>query len=225
MPAEGGRRVRRAIVLAGGDPVEPQLRKLLPDDALVVAADSGVHQAERLGLHVDLVVGDLDSADPAAVERARDAGAEVFAFPAEKDATDLELAVELARDRGAEHITLAGGAGARLDHFLANVALLASPSIAGIRVDAFLGDAYVAVARGGEAPIEIEGVVGSLVTLLPVDGDAGGVTTTGMQYPLQGETLRSGTSRGVSNVLVTERAAVELEAGSLLVIQPTGGVS
>src|SRR6476646_2864971 len=92
IPAEGGMRVTRAaIVLAGGDPVEPTLRTLLPDDAVVIAADSGLHQAEILGLHVDYVVGDLDSADPDAVERARVAGAVVERHPAEKDATDLAL--------------------------------------------------------------------------------------------------------------------------------------
>ena len=55
---------RAAIVLAGGDPVDPALRTMLPADAVVVAADSGLHQGELLGLHVDYVVGDLDSADP-----------------------------------------------------------------------------------------------------------------------------------------------------------------
>src|ERR1700690_3756339 len=96
MPAEGGMRVTRAaIVLAGGDPVEPRLRTFLPDDAVVVAADSGLHQAELLGLRVDYVVGALDSADPDAVDRARAAGAVVERHPADKDATDLELAFDL----------------------------------------------------------------------------------------------------------------------------------
>src|SRR5712691_7547391 len=158
---------RAAIVLAGGDPVEPTLRTLLPDGAVVVAADSGLHQADPLGLRVDYVVGDLDSADPAAVERARAAGAVVERHPVDKDATDLELALDVARERGARRITVVGGAGGRLDHFLANVALLASPRFADLEVDARLGDAYVAVAQGGRPPHVITGAAGSLVTLLP----------------------------------------------------------
>jgi thiamine pyrophosphokinase len=214
---------RAAIVLAGGDPVEPDLRTLLPDDAVVVAADSGLHQAELLGLRVDYVVGDLDSADPAAVERARAAGAVVERHPTDKDATDLELAFDLARDRGAVRITVVGGSGGRLDHFLANVALLGSPRFADLEIDARLGDAYVVVVQGGRLPRVVTGTAGSLVTLLPVGGDASGITTIGLQYPLRGATLRPGTSRGVSNMLVGEQASVALDQGTLLVIQAYGG--
>jgi thiamine pyrophosphokinase len=224
IPAEGGMRVTRAaIVLAGGDPVEPQLRPLLPDDAVVVAADSGLHQAELLGLRVDYVVGDLDSADPAAVDRARAAGAAVERHPTDKDATDLELAFDLVRDRGAQRITVVGGAGGRLDHFLANVALLASTRFADLELDAWIGDAYLVVTQGGRPPHVISGSPGSLVTLLAVGADACGITTTGLQYPLRGATLRPGTSRGVSNVLVGEQGSVVFDHGTLLVVQALGG--
>jgi thiamine pyrophosphokinase len=225
MPAEGGKRVTRAaIVLAGGDAADPKLRSRLPDDAVVIAADSGLHQAELLGLHVDYVVGDLDSADPSAVERARAAGAIVDRHPAEKDATDLELAFDVASDRGAQAITVVGGAGGRLDHFLANVAVLASDRFAHLEVDAYVGAAYMVVLQGGRSPRPIAGPPGSLLTLLPVGGDACGITTTGLQYPLRGATLRPGMSRGASNVLVEATASVGLERGTLLMIQPDGGL-
>jgi thiamine pyrophosphokinase len=216
---------RAAIVLAGGDPVDASLRTLLPDAAVVIAADSGLHQAGPLGLRVDYVVGDFDSADPAAVEAARAAGAVILRHPVDKDATDLELAFDVARDRGARRITVVGGSGGRLDHFLANVGLLASPRFADLEVDARIGDAYVVVAQGGRPPHEITGVAGSLVTLLAEGGDACGITTSGLQYPLHGATLHPGTSRGVSNVLVGERASVGLVRGTLLVVQAHGGAS
>jgi thiamine pyrophosphokinase len=214
---------RAAIVLAGGDPVEEHLRRQLPDDAVVIAADSGLHQGELLGLHIDYVVGDLDSAEPAAVERARAAGAVVERHPVDKDATDLELAFDVARDRGARQVTVVGGAGGRLDHFVANVALLGSARFADLEVDAWLGEAYVAVVQGGRLPHVLRGAAGSLVTLLAAGGDACGITTAGLEFPLQGATLRPGTSRGVSNVLVGEHGSVVLEQGTLLVIQAFGG--
>ncbi len=216
---------RVAIVLAGGDPVDPRLRMHLPDEAVVIAADSGLHQAELLGLRVDYVVGDLDSADPAALERAVAAGASVERHPVDKDATDLELAFDTARDRGAQRITVVGGAGGRLDHFLANVAVLGAARFADLDIDARLGDAYVVVVQGGRPPHVVTGAVGSLLTLLAVGGDACGITTSGLRFPLQGANLRPGTSRGVSNVLIGTEGSVVLQQGTLLVIQAFGGVA
>jgi thiamine pyrophosphokinase len=216
---------RVAIVLAGGDPVASGMRRSLPDDAYVVAADSGVHLAAMLGLHVDRVVGDMDSADPAAVDAAERAGATIERHPAEKDATDLELALLVAQRHGVDRVVIVGGAGGRLDHFLANVALLASPRFAELSIEARFGDARVTVARGGSAPVEIEGAPGDLVTLLPAGGTARGVTTKGLQYPLHGDDLPLGTTRGVSNVIVDAPVSVALDGGTLLVVQPLGGAS
>jgi thiamine pyrophosphokinase len=49
-----------AIVFAGSGPVSGALLDRLPDDAGVIAADSGLHVADALGVYVDLLVGDLD---------------------------------------------------------------------------------------------------------------------------------------------------------------------
>jgi thiamine pyrophosphokinase len=205
------------VVFAGGDPVSLALATHLPDVPLVVAADSGLEHAQTLGRHVHLVVGDLDSVDPGALADAEARGTEVERHPAEKDATDLEIAIDAARARGAQHITVVGGHGGRLDHFLANAVLLASDRFADVEIDAWIGSARVAVAR---TRMEIRGAVGSLCTLLPVGGEARGVTTDGLRYPLADDVLAPGSTRGVSNVLLSTTAAVSLRAGTLLVIQP-----
>lgn len=211
------------IVLAGGDPVEPSLRTRLPGASYVVAADSGLHAAEVLGLHVDRVVGDFDSVDADALDAAIAHGATVDRHPAAKDATDLELALHDAASHDGERIVLVGGDGGRLDHLLANVLLLGATSFAERTVEAFMGDARLTVVHGRRGAARIAGEVGSLVTLLPVGGPAVGVVTSGLEYPLQHEELPVGTSRGVSNVMVATSATVELDSGTLLVVQPTGG--
>jgi thiamine pyrophosphokinase len=216
---------RVAIVLAGGDPVDSGVASRLPAGVLVVAADSGVHLAEPLGLHVDHIVGDFDSAKPDVVDDAIARGATVTRHPVDKDATDLELALAAAQSLGAERVTVVGGAGGRLDHYLANIMLLASPRFAALELEAWFADAYVTVARGGEPPRVLAGERGALVTLLPVGGDAHAVTTQGLKYPLAGEDLPAGTTRGVSNVFSDETASVVLAEGTVLIVQPFGGTT
>ncbi|GIU88283.1 MAG: thiamine pyrophosphokinase [Acidimicrobiia bacterium] len=215
--------MRTAVVLAGGDAIDASRPPTLPGDALVIAADSGVHQAEALGLRVDHVVGDLDSADADAIERAVAAGATVERHPEAKDFTDLELALEHAAREGVRQVLVLGGAGGRLDHLLGNVLLLASPRFATMRVEAVVADAHVTVVHGGAPAARLRGEPGSLVTLLPVGGAARGVVTDGLAYPLRSEDLRPGTTRGLSNVMVGRAASVALDAGTLLVVQPDGG--
>src|SRR5262245_60062395 len=122
-----------ALVFAGGEP--PAARDVadltdLEPHATVVAADSGLHHAQELGWHVDVVVGDLDSVDPAALAAAEHRGATVERHPAAKDETDLELALLTARARGATRAVVLGVAGGRLDHFLANTLVLTADALA-----------------------------------------------------------------------------------------------
>jgi thiamine pyrophosphokinase len=228
IPAEGGTMngtasVSVAIVFAGNRPVAPSLREWLPDDADVVAADSGLRVAEALGMHVNHLVGDLDSADPDEVEAAVASGTTVDRHPAEKDATDLALALDAAVARGAQRIVVVDGGGDRLDHLLGNLLLLASPALAGVEVEAFCGTARILLARGGDPPVTIGGALGSFVTLLPVGGPAYGINTRGLRYRLADEDLWPGTTRGISNELAAHTASVWLEAGALLVVQPFAG--
>jgi thiamine pyrophosphokinase len=211
------------IVLAGGDPVRASMQSLLPNADLVIAADSGVHLASALALHVDLIVGDFDSADADVVDAAVAAGALAERHPAEKHATDLELALTAAAERGARQVLVVGGAGGRLDHLLANLAVLGSERFASISVSALMNEARVTVVQAGRPPLALRDEPGALLTLVPVGGPAGGITTDGLQYPLHDEDLDAGTTRGVSNVFVTGSATVALREGTLLAVQPAGG--
>jgi thiamine pyrophosphokinase len=202
-----------AWVVTGGDPPDSTLLGELVPPQLVVAADSGADVARSLGLLPDVIVGDFDSVTPAGAATA----AEHRRFPADKDATDLALALAEARDTGAESITVIGGSGGRLDHFLGNVAALAGDELAAVRVDALMGTARLWVVRRRRT---VSGRVGQIVTLLSHGGPATGVRTTGLRWALAGETLEAGSSRGVSNVLTAPEATVTLETGVILAVRP-----
>jgi thiamine pyrophosphokinase len=206
-----------ALVFAGGDPLPENIGDRLPADALVIAADSGLRYARLIGRRVDLVVGDFDSVDPDDLAAAEAAGTELEQHPAAKEATDLELALDAARARGARRVIVVGGHGGRLDHFLANFLLYGSPRFEDLDVEAWIGEAHVTVVHDRA---EIQGEPGSFCTLLALGGAAEGVTTRGLRYPLDDEVLLPGSTRGVSNELEGAVARVSVREGTVLVIQP-----
>jgi len=189
----------------------------LDPGAIVIAADAGVHEAERIGLHVDLLVGDLDSADPAAVARVEATGGRVERHPADKDASDLELALVAAAAADARRVLVLGGDGGRLDHLLGNAFLLASTRFAELRIDAVLGAARIHVIRDERT---MEGVAGELVSLFAAGGPALGVSTEGLRWRLDGDDLLPGSTRGLSNEFVEETAIVHVGDGVVLAVRP-----
>lgn len=205
------------IVVAGGGSHRSGID--LPRDAIVVAADEGIDRANALGLTVHVAVGDFDSVSPAALAAAEAAGARIERHPEAKDATDLELALDAALRLGAQRVLVLGGDGGRVDHLLAALLLLGSDRYADVQLDALLGPAALHVVRRERT---LGGTRGELISLLPLHGAAVGVRTSGLRYPLAGETLPPGTSRGVSNVFEAEEATISLDAGVLLALRPGG---
>jgi thiamine pyrophosphokinase len=188
--------------------------------ALVVCADSGGNAAHAWGLHPRLLIGDMDSIRPEILtELSTRPGLEVRRLQVEKDETDLEMALFAALDLGANKITVIGGLGGRLDHSLGNLYLLAAPRLhqPGVRAHLLGEQEEVFLLRGGQQ-MQVEGQPGEVLSLVPLGGDAQGVRTSNLYYPLKGETLSVGPSRGISNVFTSTQAEISLEAGMLLVI-------
>lgn len=204
----------RAVVFANGEPEAPDtVRALLRPEDQLIAADGGARHCLALGLTPHHVVGDLDSLTPGEVAALRQAGARLHPHPTAKDETDLELALGLAVETGAADILVLGALGGRLDMLLANVLLLAHPALTAARVTLWSARQSTWLIRPPGA--DIPGRAGDTLSLIPLAGDAHGVVTHGLAYPLRRETLTSGPARGVSNVLTGEPARVELESGLL----------
>jgi thiamine pyrophosphokinase len=205
------------VVVAGGGTAPPDRALGVPPGARVLAANGGFARARALGLDVDALVGDLDSVAPGDLDAALAAGTRIERHPAEKDATDLELALDAALALAPERILVLAGEGGRLDHLLSGLLLLGSHRYAGVRLDAVLGPTRIQVIRETRT---LKGEPGALVSLLALHGPAEGVRTEGLVYPLVGETLEAGSSRGVSNVFADATAQVSLEQGVLLAVCP-----
>ena len=189
----------------------------VPGTPTVIAADGGLDRATALGLDVDVVIGDLDSVSAGALAAAEAAGTQVVRHPEAKDATDLELALDEALRTGARRVLVIASAEGRLDHLLGSLLLLGAEAYAAIELDAIVGDALVHVVRGER---RLAGEPGELISLFALGGTATGVATEGLQYPLDGEVLEPGSSRGISNVFGGGHARVVVAEGVVLALRP-----
>lgn len=217
-----------ALILADGDvPTRARLDAAWPGwDAgvdLVVAADGGARHARTLGVDIDVWVGDGDSIAPADLAALTDGGVDVERWPIDKDASDTDLAIDAAFQRGPTMAIVLGALGGpRVDHALSNIGLLARHDRLGrvTILDARSRLTVIGPADAGGLPTHrLTGGPGDVVTLLPIDGDLRGVTTDGLRYPLVDAPLIVGTSRGLSNVIERAGASVAVGHGRLLVIE------
>ncbi len=209
----------RSIIFANGVLTNPKslAGSLKPDDFLA-AADGGLRHLLALGLFPDVLIGDLDSVTPEQLKTLTARKTEIIQHPARKDETDLELALLCAVDRGATEILVYGALGARWDMSLGNILLLTHPRLRIANIRLVDGNQEVRLLAEGET-LTLGGLPGDTVSLLPLGGDAVGVTTRGLEYALANERLKFGFTRGLSNVLQTNSAKISLKKGLLCVVK------
>ena len=182
---------------------------------VLIAVDGGLAHLVNLGLAPDLIIGDLDSADPQQVQHFRDQNVPVRKFPSEKDATDLELAIEAALEMEPEKICILAALGGRIDQTLGNIFLLTQPKLAGIDIRLMDATQELFIIRDSA---QVHGQAGQRVSLLPLYGPVMGIRTAGLKYPLADETLYIDQTRGISNEMNEATAHVKVKHGTLLCI-------
>lgn len=209
----------RSIIFANGVLNHPEnALKTLNIDDLIIAADGGAGHCMNLGIKPGVAIGDFDSISPDHLNRLKEAGTEIIRHPVRKDCTDLELALKLAVDRGADEILIFGALGRRWDMTIANILMPAASHL--------LAQSQVRIIDGFQEilllcemkPHAIHGRAGDILSLVPLSGDVRDLTLGGLEYPLQDDILKFGATRGISNVLVADTATIYFKQGQLLCI-------
>jgi len=206
----------RAVVFANGVIQEIRLVKpLIKEKDLIVSADGGLRYIRSLSLTPKLVIGDLDSVSQDDIEYLNDKNAEVLKFPTEKDQTDLEIALKELIKRGYKDILVIGALGGRIDQTLANLGLMSSLADDDIRIEFDDGQEHIMLVRNHQV---LFGKKGDTVSLIPQCSPVKGITTSGLRYPLNDESLFFGQTRGISNEMIGEKAEINITIGTILCI-------
>ncbi len=210
-----------ALLLVNGILTQPDIvKKRIQSVAFdrIIGVDGGSRHAPALGVSPDTIIGDMDSL--ADSDKNSRPGCRIITYPAQKNATDLELALIYAVEQGADFIVMACAAGGRLDMTLANVMLLAREHLKECRIEIWDGPWTAWLLRPpGEL---VNGNPGDTVSLIPLHGAASGITLAGFTYPLEDETLSPGESRGLSNVINLSPACISFNEGLLLAVHTPG---
>ena len=202
----------KAAIFANGDVNDYDfLKQIVKKYDYIIACDGGLHHCHRLSIRPNHIIGDFDSVSAEILEYYQNVP--VTRFIPEKDFTDLELAIDHANKIKATELDLLGGFGGRFDHQLANVHVLTQA-----KMPITMRDETTCL-RIVDSSCELSVNDGVLVTLLPFTHIVEGITTVGLKYPLNGESLQIGYARGVSNEIVDELAEVCVRVGKLVVVQ------
>ncbi len=209
-----------ALIVLGGDaPGKALLKSCAARADLTIAADRGLEAFAAAGISPDILLGDMDSVGEDVLLRMQEIS-EVDRLPCIKDDTDGVHALDVAIARGAQHITLLGALGGRLDHALANLMLLVRAQRSGVKAQIL--DETVCIERVAETAV-LHGAKGDTVSVLPL-GKAKGVTLKGFFYPLDQQDLDSSYPLGISNVIQEDEAVVSVDEGDLLLFHYYGGI-
>jgi thiamine pyrophosphokinase len=206
----------RLIIFANGlVPETEAARQLIKPGDVLYAADGGTRHALALGLLPSVIIGDLDSLGFEDRQRLEAGEVDIRQYPRDKDKTDLELALDHAIEAGQREILILGALGGRFDQSLGNLALLSDDRFSQMDIRFDDGVEEVFFTRNH---CEILGKTADIVSLVPWGRKVTGILTQGLRWSLRNETLFPQKTRGISNEMASEKAAISLRSGLLLVI-------
>lgn len=203
----------KAFIYTGGLIFPENITEKAKAGDLRIAADGGYNNAKRLGVHVDILLGDLDSLGDVEVGEET----EVIRVPSEKDFTDTQFAVETAIGRGADEIVIIGGLSGRLDHTLSNLSVL--EDLWTRRVHAVITDGNNRVRFINSTSTLIARSAYKYVSILLASEKAKGVSIEGCKYPLKNAKLERNLQYAVSNEVTGNCALISVRKGSIYIVE------
>lgn len=202
---------KTALILGNGEPPSRELiNQLIGGDTLLLCADGGADTARRYDLVPDYIVGDLDS-----ISRESSAGVDpthIIRVDADNTGTDIQKVLRHAVDLGISEAVLLGFTGGRTDHLLWNLSVFKTFAE---QIALRIVDEYCDLRLIGQR-IRFRATIGQKISLCPLNGPVDGITTTGLKFALQNESLVPGLRDGISNEVVGDIVEIEVERGDLL---------
>lgn len=204
---------KRRCVIIGSSPdteVDSIARNLRGHD-FIACADGGYLYAQKLNLRPDLIIGDFDSSP-----KPKNIAGRILSLPREKDDTDTMYLVRECVRLGFEEFVFFGCTGGRLDHTFANFCVLQYLSQKNCTAEMLDKENLIFILQKGVQTIDY--LNGKGFSIFPFGCHECSVTLKGFAYELEDGILTADFPLGVSNIITSDNAFVEIKDGSALII-------
>ncbi len=204
-----------ALIIANGQPCSAELMgQLLEWSPVVLVLDGAIDNVLTMGIKVDIYLGDFDrNKHPDQVLKIQPQ-IEIIHTP-DQSMTDLEKGLELLIQRGHKAVNIIWATGKRADHTLNNLTLIARYKE---RINLVIYDDYSKVFL---LPSKFSKYykAGTPISIMPI-GKVSGISSKGLKYELQNDTLELGHRVGSSNEAATDGMVyINHEHGHLLMME------
>jgi thiamine pyrophosphokinase len=204
-----------ALIIANGAACSNELMgQLLEWNPYVVVLDGAIQRVAELGIKIDVLLGDFDSYSAILQESIPGMPVEVVHTP-DQNKTDLQKGIEFLISKKYEAVNIIWGTGRRADHNLSNITDIVRYRL---QINIVVIDDY---SRIFQLPPKFEKwyTKGTPLSIMPV-GEVHGITTSGLTYNMQHDSLRIGYRTSSSNE-AAEDGIVKIEhtQGDLLMME------
>ncbi|KAA0547980.1 thiamine diphosphokinase [Bacillus sp. BGMRC 2118] len=206
------------IVAGGPLAMIPNLPEYDNENVSWIGVDRGLLYLLNQGIIPIKGIGDFDSVSKVEMEWLNTTYKEFMLSPAEKDETDLELALNWAIEQKPSKIIVFGATGGRLDHGLSNIQLLLKGFKYKLDIEIIDVQNSVKLVEPGTHLLTKEHRY-KYVSFLPFSHEVIGITITGVKYPLTNVDINWGTTLCVSNEIIEESGTFSFKQGIVIMVK------
>ena len=189
-------------------------KSILKKADLIICADGGANNADKLGVVPDYVIGDMDSAEKDILDKLSKQQNTKIILDLNQDKTDTELAIELAESFNPKEIMLLCAIGTRIDHTIANVLCLDRVK-KGINVKII--DNKNEIILIDSSSLDVFGKKGDIISIIPLT-DVKGLTYDGLKWGVDDKNVKFNWF-GICNQLTSQKGSVSVKKGKLIIIK------
>ena len=199
---------KTCVIVGAGEVLEQEI--WVNEGDYVIAADGGLKYLSDLGIKADMVLGDFDSLGYVPNHENK------ILHPAEKDDSDMMLAVKEGLRLGFDRFRIYGALGGRLDHTIANLQTLIYLAKQGAEGELIGKGVHITAIHNGAFRFGPEHK--GYISVFCLNGIAEGVWIRGLKYTLENSVLTSDRALGLSNEFIGVDSEIGVREGELVIL-------